>query len=96
MVLCGELKAPEQKYLKIRYGHYVKDSEPDDWGRYDVHCSLCGAADTFTTSGSCPVPFCYRCGAVMTDEEPAGALSLSEIIREEYGDCIDRDEEESD
>lgn len=96
MVLCGELKSAEQKYLKVRYGHYVKDSEPDDWGDYDVHCSLCGAVDHFNTSGNRPVPFCYACGGVMVDEEPAEALSLSEIIREEYGDMIDRDEEESD
>ena len=96
MVLCGELKAPEQKYIKVVYGHYVKDGEPDTSGAYQVHCSICGARDVLHTTATHPIQFCYNCAACLVDEEPEGALSLSEIIREEYGDMIDRDEEESD
>ena len=96
MVLCGELKAPEQKYIKVVYGHYVADEEPDDWGAYQVHCSICGARDVLHTTATRPIQFCYNCAACLLDEEPAEAMTAAEIISDEYGDMIDRDEEESD
>lgn len=96
MVLCGELKAQEQKYIKVIYGHYVKDGEPDSFGAYQVHCSICGAKDVLHTNATKPIPFCYNCAACLLDEEPEGALSAKEIFTAEYGDTIDRDEEESD
>lgn len=96
MVLCGELKAPEQKYIKVVYGHYIADEEPDDWGTYQAHCSICGAKDVLHTNATRPIQFCYNCAACLLDEEPEGALSAKEIFTAEYGDTIDRDEEESD
>ena len=96
MVLCGELKAPEQKYIKVVYGHYVKDDEPDSSGAYQVHCSICGASDVLNANYPHHIQFCYNCAACLLDEEPEGAMSASEIFTAEYGDTIDRDEEESD
>ena len=70
--------------------------EPDSSGEYQVHCSICGAPDVLNANYQHHIQFCYNCAACLLDEEPAGTLSLAEIIREEYGDMIDRDEEESD
>ena len=96
MVLCGELKSDEWRYLPIRYGHWVQDDDPDGNGDYQVRCSLCGAYDIRNIYGVKPVPFCYQCAACMVDEEPRDALTAKEIFRREFGDHIDRDEEESD
>lgn len=96
MVLCGELKSAEQKYIKVVYGHYVKDDEPDSSGAYQVHCSICGAPDVLNANYQHHIQFCYNCAACFLDEEPAGAMTAAEIIREEYGDMIDSDKEESD
>lgn len=96
MVLCGELKAPVQKYIKVVYGHYIQEGEPDTSGEYQVYCSICGAPDVLNIFYKHHIQFCYNCAACLLDEEPEGAMSASEIFTAEYGDTIDRDEEESD